>query len=63
MSLARCPGAVARSPPIWTASLAEDHTVDELLEPVVVTGWFRLVSSVINGCRMPLESWAGAFSS
>jgi alkylhydroperoxidase family enzyme len=34
---------------------------DQLLELVVVAGWYRLISYVINSARIELEPWAARF--
>jgi len=34
---------------------------DQLLELMVVAGWYRLISYVINSARIELEPWAARF--
>ena len=34
---------------------------DQLLELVVVAGWYRLISYVINAAQVELEPWAPRF--
>ena len=34
---------------------------DQLLELVIVAGWYRLISYVINAARVELEPWAARF--
>ena len=34
---------------------------DQLLEIVIVAGWYRLISYVINAAQVALEPWAERF--
>ena len=45
---------------VWSA-LAAMYRDDQLLELVIMAGWYRLVSYVINAVRVQLEPWAGRF--
>jgi alkylhydroperoxidase family enzyme len=45
---------------LW-AELAARWAPDQLLELVIAAGWYRLLSGVINACRVPLEPWAERF--
>jgi len=45
---------------LWTA-LARRLGDDQLLELVVVAGWYRLISYVINAAQVELEPWAPRF--
>jgi 4-carboxymuconolactone decarboxylase len=45
---------------LW-AELAERFSEDELLELLVVAGQYRLISYVVNGARVELETWAAHF--
>jgi hypothetical protein len=45
---------------LW-AALAERYSVDQLLELMILAGWYRLLSYVINGARIELEPWAARF--
>jgi alkylhydroperoxidase family enzyme len=45
---------------LWT-SLAERFREDQLLELVIVAGWYRLLSYVINAARVQHEPWATRF--
>jgi len=45
---------------LW-AALARRLTDDQLLELVIVAGWYRLLSCVINVARVELEPWAPRF--
>jgi 4-carboxymuconolactone decarboxylase len=45
---------------LWTA-LAERYRPDQLLELMVVAGWYRLLSYIINGARIEREPWAERF--
>jgi 4-carboxymuconolactone decarboxylase len=51
-------GAV--TPSLWSA-LAERYADDQLLELVIIDGWYRLLSSVINAVGIQLEPWAARF--
>jgi alkylhydroperoxidase family enzyme len=46
--------------PLWT-SLKRDFTDDQLLELVIIAGWYRLISYVINAAAVQLEPWATRF--
>jgi alkylhydroperoxidase family enzyme len=45
---------------LW-AALSERFGEDQLLELVIVAGWYRLISYVINAARVELEPWAERF--
>jgi alkylhydroperoxidase family enzyme len=45
---------------LWSA-LAAVYRDDQLLELVIIAGWYRLVSYVINALRIELEPWAARF--
>jgi 4-carboxymuconolactone decarboxylase len=45
---------------LWEA-LAARLRDDQLIELVVVVGWYRLLSCVINAARIELEPWAARF--
>jgi len=45
---------------LWEALSARLRD-DQLLELVVVAGWYRLISYVINSARIELEPWAARF--
>jgi 4-carboxymuconolactone decarboxylase len=45
---------------LW-ASLAGRLSQDQLIELVVLAGWYRLLSGVINAARIDLEPWAERF--
>jgi 4-carboxymuconolactone decarboxylase len=47
---------------LWS-DLSEHYSHDQLLELVVIAGWYRLISGVINACHMTLEPWAARFPS
>jgi 4-carboxymuconolactone decarboxylase len=48
------------SPSLWSA-LAERYADDQLLELVIIAGWYRLLSGVINAVGIELEPWAARF--
>jgi alkylhydroperoxidase family enzyme len=50
------------SDPTWDA-LAARYEPDQLLELVVIAGWYRLLSYVINVVRIEAEPWAARFPS
>ena len=50
------------SAPLW-AELAERYSDDQLLELLVIAGWYRLLSGVINAIGITLEPWAARFPS
>lgn len=45
---------------LW-ARLAAHWDEHQLLELLVLCGWYRLISLVANATRLPLESWARRF--
>jgi len=45
---------------LW-GRLAARYTPAQLLELLVTAGWYRLISYVINGAGVELESWAERF--
>jgi alkylhydroperoxidase family enzyme len=45
---------------LWTR-LAQRFTRDQLLELVIVAGWYRLISDVVNTARVEREPWAIRF--
>jgi 4-carboxymuconolactone decarboxylase len=45
---------------LW-AKLSARLDEDQLLELVIVAGWYRLISYVINAARVDLEPWAERF--
>ena len=47
---------------LW-AALAERYSDQQLLELVVIAGWYRTLAYVINAARIPLEPWAVRFPS
>jgi 4-carboxymuconolactone decarboxylase len=44
----------------WT-QLASRYRADQLLELVIIAGWYRLISYVINAVRVEPEDWAARF--
>ena len=50
----------AVSDELW-AELAARWSPPQLLELLVLAGWYRLIAHVINGARVPLEPWAARF--
>ena len=50
----------AVSDELW-ARLAERYTDRQLLELVIIAGWYRTIAYVTNAVRVPLESWAARF--
>ncbi len=48
------------SPSLWSA-LAERYADDQLLELVIIAGWYRLLSGVINAIGVQPEPWAARF--
>jgi 4-carboxymuconolactone decarboxylase len=46
---------------LWS-QLTEEWSQEQLLELVVTAGWYRLLSYVMNACRIELEPWAARFS-
>jgi 4-carboxymuconolactone decarboxylase len=47
---------------LWT-SMAAQWTADQLLELIVLAGWYHTVSFVANGAQVPLEEWGIRFPS
>ena len=45
---------------LWS-SLREHFSDDQLLELVIIAGWYRLISYVINAAGVQLEPWAARF--
>ncbi len=45
---------------LW-AALAERFSADQLLELLIIAGWYRLLSYVINVTRVRPEPWAARF--
>src|SRR4051795_12094606 len=45
---------------LW-GELAAEWSESQLLELLVLHGWYRLISGVANGARIPLEPWAARF--
>lgn len=45
---------------LW-AQLAAGWTAPQLIELLVLVGWYRLLACVINGARIQLEPWAARF--
>jgi 4-carboxymuconolactone decarboxylase len=45
---------------LW-AALAQRYRDDQLLELVVIAGWYRLISAVINAVGIDEEPWAARF--
>jgi hypothetical protein len=45
---------------LWSA-LADHYRDDQLLELVIVAGWYRLLSGVINAVGIEREAWAARF--
>jgi 4-carboxymuconolactone decarboxylase len=45
---------------VWDA-LVERYRDDQLLELVIIAGWYRLISYVVNSARVELEEWAARF--
>jgi alkylhydroperoxidase family enzyme len=50
----------AVSQPLWS-ELAEAFSEQQLLELLVLAGWYRTISYVINATRLPNEPWAASF--
>jgi len=48
------------SAPLWS-ELTERYAHDQLLELLIVAGWYRLISGVINVVGIERESWAARF--
>ncbi|MGW4769153.1 carboxymuconolactone decarboxylase family protein [Nocardia sp. NPDC004278] len=45
---------------VWTR-LAERYDVDQILELIIIAGWYRLLSTVITSARIEFEPWARRF--
>jgi hypothetical protein len=45
---------------LW-GGLANRFTHDQLLELLIIAGWYRLISYVINGARIQPERWGARF--
>lgn|GEM_PF-4640031 len=45
---------------LW-AKLAVRFERDQLIELIVIAGWYRLISCVINALAIELEPWAARF--
>jgi alkylhydroperoxidase family enzyme len=45
---------------LWD-ELSRHHSEQQMLELVIIAGWYRLVSYVINAARVPREPWAARF--
>jgi alkylhydroperoxidase family enzyme len=43
------------------AALAGEFSESELLELMVLTGWYHAIAFVANGARVPLEAWGARF--
>ena len=52
--------SAAVSDELWS-KLAAGYSEEQLLELLVIAGWYRLLAYVINGSRIPLEPWAPRF--
>lgn len=50
----------AVSDDLWSA-LSAHYSEDQMLELLIIAGWYRLISYVANGCRVELESWTRRF--
>jgi 4-carboxymuconolactone decarboxylase len=48
------------SDPVW-ADLAARYSDEQLLELVMIAGWYRALAYVINAVRIPLEPWGARF--
>ncbi|HEV3129946.1 MAG TPA: carboxymuconolactone decarboxylase family protein [Solirubrobacteraceae bacterium] len=48
------------SDPLW-ASLKEHYRDDQLLELVIIAGWYHLIAYVINAAGVQLEPWAARY--
>jgi alkylhydroperoxidase family enzyme len=46
---------------LWTR-LAERFDDDQLLELLIIAGWYRLISYVVNAAGVDLEPWAARFT-
>lgn len=45
---------------LWS-QLAERYGDDQMLELIIISGWYRLISGVINAVGIPREPWAARF--
>jgi 4-carboxymuconolactone decarboxylase len=45
---------------LW-ANLAQRFRHDQLIELIIIAGWYRLLSGVINAARVQPEPWARRF--
>ena len=45
---------------LWD-ELAANYSPEQLLELLVLHGWYRLIAGVANATRLPLEPWAARF--
>ncbi|WP_040699216.1 carboxymuconolactone decarboxylase family protein [Nocardia vinacea] len=45
---------------VW-ARLTERYDDDQILELIIIAGWYRMLSTVINSARIELEPWARRF--
>lgn len=45
---------------LWS-SLAERWSAEQLLELLVLVGWYHVIAFVANGARVELEEWAARF--
>jgi 4-carboxymuconolactone decarboxylase len=50
----------AVSDELWSALVAR-YRDDQLLELLIIAGWYRLISGVINSLRIAREPWAARF--
>ena len=50
----------AVSDALWS-ELAERYSDDQLLELVIIAGWYRLIAGVVNATRVEGERWAARF--
>lgn len=48
------------SAPLWSA-LGDRYADDQLLELLIICGWYRLLSAVINSIGIEREAWAARF--
>ena len=46
--------------PLWSA-LAQRYSDEQLMELLIITGWYRLLSGVINAIGIEPETWAARF--
>ncbi len=45
---------------LWS-SLTERWSAEQLLELLVLVGWYHVIAFVANGARVELEEWAATF--